>query len=355
MRRAVLFLSRFLASLWIALASAFLFLLLANAPSVPSTTPFASASIKGEDSAVVHLPNKSFTCTETEQQFQCQTKIQNRSLDLNLTKGSDSQYYFSDCRALYDGRSINCQRIGQTHAPILSDIYEITDLGLSSQQLQAVKQDYWGINVLMQLGELRLMWISAALSIGAGIIAAFSTWVKPGKLSKAFTSLACGFGVYHLVWGFLGGVQYDLVTPYGFTPDTWGWVVNGGAIVLGAGTALATAFLLWKRLNQFTRILISISISAGIFSLCWRSLMWNSNHVLSFLGLSDNALVQQGYPVMWLATAVSIVLAVAAAILLKLYTNQSIKKFLSLGSGIGSVALTTSFFLFILLNLGYAD
>ncbi|MBD2113815.1 hypothetical protein H6F59_18490 [Nodosilinea sp. FACHB-141] len=83
--------------------------------------------------------------------------------------------------------------------------------------------------------------------------------------------------------------------------------------------------------------------------------MWNSHHVLSFLGLSDNALVQQGYPLMWLATAISIALAVAAAILLKLYTNQSIRKFLSLGSGIGSVALTTNFFLFVLLSLGYAD
>ncbi|MEP0948269.1 MULTISPECIES: hypothetical protein [Cyanophyceae] len=77
--------------------------------------------------------------------------------------------------------------------------------------------------------------------------------------------------------------------------------------------------------------------------------------MLSFLGLSDNALVQQGYPLMWLATAISIALAVAAAILLKLYTNQSIRKFLSLGSGIGSVALTTNFFLFVLLSLGYAD
>ncbi|GAB4380063.1 MAG: hypothetical protein Kow00121_35570 [Elainellaceae cyanobacterium] len=355
MRRAVLFLSRFIASLWIVLAGSFLFLLLSNAPNVPHTTPFASVSINAGNSVVIHLPNKIFTCTETGQQFQCQTKIQNRLLELNLTKGNADKYFFSDCRALYDGRSIGCQKTGQTYAPILSDIYEITDLGLSPQQLQAVKQEYWGINALMQLGELRWMWISAGLSIGAGMIAALLAWMKPGKLSKAFTSLACGLGVYHLIWGFLGSVQYDVVTPYGFTPVTWGWVVDGGAIVLGAGTALATALLLWQRVNRFTRILISMGISAGIFSLCWRSLMWNSSYVLSFLGLSDNAFVQQGYPLMWLSTAISIVLAIAAAVLLGLYTHRSIKKFLCLGSGLGAVALATNFFLFVLLSLGYAD
>jgi hypothetical protein len=354
MRRIVLFLSRFIASLWITLAATFLLLLLSNAPSVPNT-PFANVSIRTENNFIVHLPNKIFTCMETGQQFRCQTEIQERLLTLNLTKGSDYKYFFSNCLALYDGRSIGCQRTGQTYAPILSDIYEITDLGLSPQQLQVVKQEHWGINALMQLGELRLMWISAGLCIGAGVSAALLTWMKPGKFSKAFTSLVCGFGMYQLIRGFLGQVPYDAVTPYGFTPDSWGWVVSGGAIATGMITIITTALLLWRNLNRSTKVLLSISSSVGIFSLCWWSLSWNASYVLSFLGFADNAFVQQGYSLMWICTALSIVLAIAAAILLWLHTNQSIKKFLCLGSGVGAVALATNFFVFVLLSLGYAD
>lgn len=354
MRRAILFLSRFVFSLWIVLIVTFISLLLSNAPSVPTNTPFASVSISTEHNTTVYLPNRIFTCTETGQQVQCQTKIQDRLLDLNLTKGGDYKYYFSNCRALYDGRSVGCRKTGQSYAPILSDIYEITDLGLSPQQLQAVKQEYWGINALMQLGEIRLMWISAGLSLAAGISAAFFTWFYPGLFSKAFTSLACGFGMYQLVWGLLGRVQYNVVTPYGFTPDTWGWVVNGGAIATGIGTIIATALLLWGRLNRFTRILLSISSSVAIFNLCSLSLSWNFTYVASFFGLTETFL-QDGYVLMWLSAAISAIFAIAAAILLWLHTNQSIKTFLCLGSGFGAVALATNLFLLILLGLGYAD
>ena len=71
-----------------------------------------------------------------------------------------------------------------------------------------------------------------------------------------------------------------------------------------------------------------------------------------FFGL---AFSENVYLLMWLATAVSAILAIAAAILLWLHTNQSIKKFLCLVSGFGAVALASYFSLFILLSLGYAD
>lgn len=72
--------------------------------------------------------------------------------------------------------------------------------------------------------------------------AAFFTWLHPGLLSKGFASFTCGIGMYQLVGGVLGGVlggvQHDFVTPYGFTPDTWGWVVKGGASAAGIFTML---------------------------------------------------------------------------------------------------------------------
>jgi hypothetical protein len=199
MRRTTLFLSRFTIGLWVMLLIGFVSLLMFNAPSVPSKTPFASVSISTNSgsinsSSIVYLPNQIFTCTETREQFQCQTKIQARLLDISLTKGRDYKYFLSNCRALYDGQSVGCQEVGQNYAPIASELYKITDLGLSFQQLRALKQEYWGINILMSLSEDRLISICTGLSLVTGMIAAFFAWFHSGNFSKGFTSFACGIG-----------------------------------------------------------------------------------------------------------------------------------------------------------------
>ena len=356
MHQALLFLSRFLVGLWIVLVGAFLSLLLSNAPNVPNTAPFASLSINSGDGSIIYLPNRIFTCTETASQFQCQTEIQGRLLSLKLTKSSDYKYSSSDCRAFYDRQSVSCQEIGQTYAPILAAIYEITGLELNSQQLQAIKQDYWGVNALMKLGELRLMWISTGLSFAAGVIFAFFTWLHPSLFSKAFSSLACGFGMYQAVWGVLGRVQYDVITPYGLTPDTWGWVIYGAAIALGLATVLATALLLWQNVNRLTKGWLIIISSIGLFNLCWLSLAhsWPLLYLPTLLGLASNY-AQDGHLFMQISAAISAVFAIAAAIFLWTYTNQSIKKFVCLGSSLGAIALMTHLFLALLLGLGYAD
>ncbi|HEY9623963.1 MAG TPA: hypothetical protein V6C78_26635 [Crinalium sp.] len=353
MHRAAVFLSRFLISLWVVLVGTFLVILLQNAPSV-SNIPFAGISIRTEQNTVIHLPNRIFSCTETVQKFQCQAELQNRLLEIDVTKGQAYKYDLSNCRVSYDGQSVGCQENGQTYAPMLLEMYEITNLGLNSQQTQTIQQEYWIRTALAQLGD-RLLWISSGLALVAGIGAAFFTLLHPGHLSEGFASVACGFGMYQLMSGVLVQVPYDVITSYGLTPDTWRWVVHAGAIAIGIITLITTALLLWRNLNLFTRILISIGSSAGIFSLCWSSLMWNSNYVLHFLGLSNNLWVQQGYPLMWLSTVISIVLAIVAAILIGRYTRQSIKRFLCLGCGVGAISLATNLFVFILLGLGYVD
>jgi hypothetical protein len=354
MRQVVLFLSRFLFSLWIVLISAFLFLLVSNAPNVPTHTPFANVSINAEHSSTVYLPNRIFTCKEIGQQFQCQTTIKGAFLNLDLTKGRDYKYNLTNCRALYDGQSVGCREISQTYAPILSKMYEITGLKLNPQQLEAVQQEYWGINVFQRLGEPRLLWIVTGISLAVGVSAAFFTWLHPGLFSKLFVSFACGFGMYHLVWGLLGRVSYDALTPYGFTLDTWGWVMYGGATIAGIGTIIATAFLLWQRFNHLTKILFGISSSLGIFNICWLSFSWNLTHLPSIFGIFETFL-QNGYALMWISAAISTIFAIFTIILLWSQTNQSIKKFLCLGSGFGAVALFTNLSLFILLGMGYVD
>ncbi len=354
MRRGILFFSSFLLSLWIVLSGTFLLLLLPNAPSVPKT-PFASVSIRTEQNSTIYLPNRIFTCTETAQQFQCQAELQNRLLDLNLTKGKEYQYDFSSCLALYGGQAVSCQDKGLTYAPILSQKYEITNLGLSPQQLRAVQQEYWDMNALVELGELRLLWLSSGLALAAGMIAVFFTWLYPGLLSKGFASLASGYGMNQLVWGALGHVQYDVVTPYGFTPDTWGWVVKEAATLAGILTMLTTALLLGRRLNCLSKILLSISTSAGIFSLCRLSISRTSYDLLTLFGLTDTFSQHQYLQQMWFTTAISVLVAIAAAILLWRHTNQSLKRFLCLGCGLGAITLASYLLQSVLLGLGYVD
>ena len=354
MHRALIFLSRFILGVWVVIAIGFLSLLLLNAPNVPINTPFASASINAGDSSAIYLPNRIFTCSETAQQFQCQTELQSQTLGLVFEKRGDDPYNLGSCRAQYDGRSVGCQKIGQTYAPVLSNQYEVTNLELSSQELQAIQHRYQGINTLMKLGEVRLFRISAGLSLAAGISAFFFTWLQPSVFSKAFVSIASGFGSYHLVWQLLGSVSFDVVTPYGLTPDTWGWVVDGGAIAAGVGTAIATAVLLWQNLNGVTKVLISLISSVGI--LC---LFLLSFYIIFGFGLGSITTFLSQYigtsGWLFITLGISIILAGAAAIWLWSHTSQSIKRFLSLGNGFGASAITMYFFVYLLLGLGYAD
>ena len=353
MRRAVLFLARFILGLWTVLVGAFLFLLLSNSPFVPDV-PFGTISINAEPNATVHLPNRIFTCTETEQQFQCQAEIQNRSLDLSWEKGNEYQYALENCRAWYGGQSVGCEGGIMSLVLGLPDSYEVRDLGLSPRQLQAVQQEYWGINTLVELGEVRLLLISSGLSLVAGISVACLAWLKPGVLSKGFASFACGWGMYLLVWSFLGSVSYDVVTPYGFTVDTWDLFIDAGAIAAGIVTTLIIALLLWGRFNRFTKILASISSGIGVFTLCGSAIALNISNLSDFFGLAKFSSLP-GYMLIWLEIAVSAVFAITAAILLWLHTRQSIRKFLCLVNSFGATALVSYFSLFILLSLGYVD
>ena len=354
MRRATLFLSRFVLGLWIVLAGAFLWLLVPNAPDVPDNGPFAGVSIRTEQNSPLYLPNRSFRCSEIAQAFQCQVDLQDRSLTLNLTKGQGYPYDFSHCRASYGEETVGCQETGYSYAPALAKLYEITDLNLSPQQAQTIRQTHWGINTLMQWGELRLIWISIGLSLTAGVIAAFFTWLHPDLGSKGFVSVACGFGVYRLMEGFLGRVPFDWITPYGLTPDTWFWVVRGGAIAVGIATILATAFLLRHQNSRLNRILISPITGAGIFSLAFWAFSWNVGYMLPLFSWA-NPLLQQGNLLAAFFIAISLLVAIAAVILLALHTPPALQKFLCLGSGFGAVALASHLLMYLLLDLGYLD
>jgi len=359
MRRTGLFLSRFAIALWTVLTSTFLILLMSNAPSVPKNAPFASLSI-WEDSSIVYLPNHIFRCVSESKQFECQAEIQNRLLKVNLSHSSQngfSDYHFSGCSAFYDGKSISCENKGSTYAPVMAQIYEVKNLGLNSSELQSLQQQYWGMNWLSQLGEVRIFWISTGLSVAAGLIAASFAWQCPNKLTKAFASLFCGFGTYQIVGSFLGRVPFDVVTPYGIVPDTWILLVSVSAIVSGIVTAIATLSLLVRQPNPVLTALLVLGSGLGVFGLCWQVLSWNVREILGFISLNFG-LETSAIPATTLQTlvvAVALALAISAATLLWLRTRRSIKAFMLLSSSFGAVAIVSNFFLLLLLGLGYAD
>lgn len=359
MRRTGLFLSRFAIALWAALTIAFLLLLTSNAPRVPQYTPFASLSIRTE-SSIVYLPNRIFRCTRKNQQFECETDIQNRLLKVNLTSSQQSElnsYYFNSCNAFYDGKSIDCENVGSTYAPIIAQIYEVKNLGLSPTGLRSIQQQYWGINLLMQLGEIRIFWIGTGLSIAAGLIAASFAWQWPNNLTKTFVCLVCGVGTYQIAWRFLGHIPFNTLAAYGIVPDTSIRLIHLISIAIGILTAIATLFLLRRRSNRVITVLLSFVSSLGVFSVCWQVLAWNVREILGFISFSfgiDTSTISPAI-LLTLTTLVAIVPAITAAIWLWSRTDRSTKAFMTLSSGFGAVAIATHFFLLLLLGLGYAD
>lgn len=209
----------------------------------------------------------------------------------------------------------------------------------------------------MQLGEIRIFWISTGLSIAAGLIAASFAWQCPNRLAKIFASLMCGLGACQIGWSFLGRVPFDAVTPYGIVPETWSLMVRVLAIATGIAATIATAVLLGPRSNRWSRILLSLAISLSVFGLYRQVFGWIIREVAGFVGFSfgiDTSTIATTILQNWLSAA-AIVPAIATGVWLWLHTHRSIKAFVTISSGFGAVAIATNFFLFLLLGLGYAD
>ena len=261
MRRTRLFLSRVLLGVWIALFGTFLWLLVVEARGGGLDVPFAGISIQAEANATVYLPNRIFTCTETDPPSRCQADLQGHSLVVTLEPLPDSS--LSHCQAHYDGQPAVCEGVGADYAPIYSESFAITGLELSPKQLQSLRQQYWGTDLLLTLGEPNLLQISQWLSIVAGVIAGYCAWVYPSRLSKGLASVTWGFITYQWVWSRLASVPYATVTPYGVTSNAWDGVVDAGAIAVGGIVMLTVALLLRRRTNRATKVLVTLSSGLG--------------------------------------------------------------------------------------------
>lgn len=274
MRRIRLFLSTVLLGLWLALFGTFLFLLVFDARGGGIDVPFAGISINADPQAAIYLPNRIFTCTETDQQSQCQTDIQGRPLVIVLEKLPDPSG-LSHCQAQYDGNSLVCLGGYVDYAPVLSESFEINGLELSPQQLETLQQKYWATNQLLTLGEPKLMRISQWLSISAGVLAAYFAWFHPNRFSKGLASVIGGLITGQLIWAVLATVQYDALTPYGLTLDDWARVVVIGAIAAGFLAMAILALLLRHRTNRVIQTFMTLINGVGG--------IWTTGYFLLFM------------------------------------------------------------------------
>lgn len=340
MRGAALFLLRAVIGVLIALSGAFLFLLIENAPSL-SNTPLARIEIVA-GKQTVQLPNRIFNCTESNQQTQCNTTIEDQLLILNLQKSGTANNALSNCQAALGSKSIQCTATGLDYIGrkgLLSS-YKLTETGLSYSQLRGLQQDYFWINALRKLNETHLMQILTGAASLIGFATAAMVWLYPGRLAELFVSFASGAGTYQLVGQWLGSVPYNRMATYGINSDVWNLLVTSFAFIAALFTGIATAAAIGMYIKRPMRIAACLFGSLGIAGLVWFSLVWLSN--IQNVGLVP-------------ATVIAIAIGTLSAVLLWLRTNRSIRTFLCISSGFGSFGLLWMLFLFSLLELGYVD
>lgn len=340
MRGTALFLLRAAVGILIALLGFFFVLLAHNAPSLPNT-PFAGIGIE-VGKQTVHLPNRIFTCTESNQKVQCDASLQNRVLNLSWQQSSEFKYNLSQCQAVFAGQPLGCTKAGTDYIGRKGPLsyYTLTGSNLSQTQLQDLQRQYLWINTLTQVNENDLFKGLAGVAIATGLLAAAFTWLYPGRLAEAFASFGSGVGTYHLVSRWLGSIPYDQVTVHGINSDLWNQLVPTLALVAAILTGTATARLIWVGADRLMRAFVSLISGLGLFGLAWVALM--SLPAMHNLGV-------------FLATGIAIAIGMVAAMLLWLHSNRSIKTFVCISSGLGAFGLLSMLFLFSLLELGYVD
>jgi hypothetical protein len=349
MRGTLLFLLRATIGVLIALLGSFFFLLIDNSPSLPDV-PFASIAITAGPQTV-YLPNRIFSCQQDNQQVQCYTTLQSQILSLTWQQDSQVPASLSQCQARFAGKPIKCADAGMDYIGSKGPLthYKLTELGLSYAQLQGLRHQYLWSNALSQIGEYRLLQILTGVAITIGLLTAATSWLYPGKLAEVFVSFAIGLGTYTQVGNWFGSIPYDQLSLLGITPDLWDKLIPALALLAALVTGVITAMLLWGRFRRLTRIGPTVISGFGMVCLALVSL---PGLFYNFAAI-NNIILMNWLPI--ITTGISTAIGLAAAALLWLYNDRSIRTFISVGAGLGAFGLLWMLFLLSLLELGYAD
>ena len=130
------------------------------------------------------IPGRIFACKEVDSQEQCQAEIKGRPLVLTLTPNG-SHGFASSCEATYDGQPVGCYNNDFGLGAMIQRAFQIRDIGLDTQQLKDVRRRFWGLNTLLDIGEVRLLEIGTWLAIAFSIIVAYFVWDRTRPLSPS--------------------------------------------------------------------------------------------------------------------------------------------------------------------------
>ncbi|MGB3571569.1 MAG: hypothetical protein WBA01_05960 [Phormidesmis sp.] len=212
MRQWKLFLSRFLLGLWVVLFSSYLFLIVFESRSINVDSLIVEVSLEATGSVnEVAIPGRIFTCTKVDLQDRCQAEIQGRPLVLTLIPDK-SDGFASSCKATYGGQPVGCYNNDFGLGAMIQRAFQIRDIGLDIQQLKAVRRKYWRLNMLLDIGEVRLLKIGTGLAIAFSTLVVYFVWVHALPLNpsvgyyslRMVALLASGLGVgFVSYWSFL--------------------------------------------------------------------------------------------------------------------------------------------------------
>ncbi|MBF2083054.1 hypothetical protein [Thermoleptolyngbya sp. C42_A2020_037] len=336
-------------ALWLVLSAALVALLISESPTL-AHTPFASIEIQPSAGRPIHLPNRIFDCTQGAAQWQCSAALAEQPLDLTWRYSPAFPTELGDCGASYAGRIVSCHGAGMDYVRGLQYRYALQgDLGLGAAQLDGLRWQYWGINLLMSLRELGLIGLGLGLSLVGGVLVALGAWRSPGRWAKGIASFACGMGMALLVANYFGRVLLETLRGFGISDDQWQWLTPGLAIAAGIGTWISTAALLYFPFGPVMRLIVSLLAGVSLFSLLAQSV--GIGYLLSFLGLPiDNNLAWSHLPIFIASGA-----AWLAAFWLYRKRPINTRRFLSFTGGMGVFSIGSLLALMCLLWLGYVD
>lgn len=336
-------------ALWLILSAALLALLISESPTL-AHTPFAGIEIQPKAGRTIHLPNRIFDCTQGATRWQCSATLAEQPLDITWSYTSQVPSELGNCTVVYRGKPVSCESTGADYVRGLQYRYALQgDLGLEAAQLDALRWQYWGINLLMSLRELGLIGLGLGLSLVGGVLVALGAWRNPGRWAKGLASFACGFGMALLVANYFGRILLETLSGVGISDNQWQWLTSGLAIATGIGTWISTAALLYFPFGPVMRLVVSLLAGVSLFSLLAQSV--GIGYLLSFLGFPVSHNLSWSHLPIFIASAASWLAA------FWLYRKRPIntRRFLSFAGGMGVFSIGSLLALMCLLWLGYVD
>ncbi|MBD2100046.1 hypothetical protein H6F94_04000 [Leptolyngbya sp. FACHB-261] len=211
MRRALLFASRFAIGLLLVTLCSVGWLMVSMSPN-QIDGGIASVSIfqdPQDHQNHLRIPGHQFACTEQGVTDHCQFTLRDQPLKMTVIYENEVRKQFASdvkCQATYAGRPVNCGVSYDFASGTLPNLSIQDSLGLSNQDLQALRQQYF----FAQFNDDRWMQLTSTIAIIAGLITTMFIWLYTGQqlinsrnvqVTKLVASVNGGIFVFGLLWG----------------------------------------------------------------------------------------------------------------------------------------------------------